>query len=582
MGRSAVWVCLLLLAVAVAYAGVGRWDFVNLDDPLYVTANPAVRAGVTVSGVGWAFTTMMASNWHPLTWLSHMLDVQLFGLAPAGHHLTSVVLHLLNVLLVWVVLRRLTGKTWPSLLAAALFGLHPLRVESVAWVGERKDVLSLFFALLGLWAYAAYAERPSAARMALVALCLALGLMAKAMLVTFPFVLLLLDWWPLRRLRPPARRVLGLVAEKLPLFALSAAAVVVGVIASGRDAALGGTEAFPVGLRFQNAVASYVAYLAKTAAPVGLAAFYPYPRSFPWWQTAAGLVLLIGVSIGVVLVRRRRPYLLVGWLWFVGTLVPVIGLVQTGSQAMADRYTLLPHVGLAVAVAWSVWEFAVRSRARTRLATGAAFAVLAVLGFLTARQAEVWRDSRTLFEHALAVTDDNWLAHNNLGDALVREGRLDEAAAHFEESLRLLPENPDAHYNLAIVRARTGRTEEAVAEYRAALRLAPGNVNARNNLGLLLLRTGAVDEAVEELSRVVAVRPDPGARANLALALGKAGRHAEAAEQLRLVLAVMPDFAEGHWLLAESLSALGRPEEAEEHYARARALKPDLASVERR
>jgi protein O-mannosyl-transferase len=582
MGRSATWVCVLLLAVTLAYAGASRCDFVNLDDPYYVTANGVVQAGLTWGGVRWAFTTMMASNWHPLTWLSHMLDVQVFGLDPAGHHLTSVVLHLLNVLLVFVVFRRLTGKAWPSLLAAALFGLHPLRVESVAWVGERKDVLSLSFALLGLWAYARYAERPSAARMSLVALCLALGLMAKAMLVTFPCILLLLDWWPLRRMRPPARRVLGLVAEKLPLFALSAAAVVVGVVATGRNAALGGAETFPLGVRLQNAVAAYVAYLAKTVAPVDLAAFYPYPRSFVWWQTAVGLALLAAATACVVRMRKRRPYLLVGWLWFVGTLVPVIGLVQTGSQAMADRYTLLPHVGLFLAVAWGVRELAVRSRAHARLATGLAVAALALFAVLTHRQTEVWRDSRTLFEHALAVTDGNWLAHNNLGDALVKEGRLAEAAAHFEESLRLLPAYPDAHYNLGVVRARMGQTDDAIVEYRAVLRLAPENVNARNNLGLLLLRSGAPGEAVEELTEVVRLRPDPGARANLALALGKAGRHEEAVEQLRLVLEAMPRFAEGHWLLAESLSALGRPAEAEEHFARARALKPDLARAEHR
>jgi tetratricopeptide (TPR) repeat protein len=574
--------------VALAYSAVVRCDFVNYDDPQYVTANGAVRAGLTIAGVRWAVTATDFVLWHPVTWVSHMLDVELYGLNPAGHHVTSVGLHLANVLLVFVVLVRLTGKTLPSLLVAALFGLHPLHVESVAWVSERKDVLSLFFALLGLWAYARYAERPAAGRMAAVAVCLAFALMAKPMLVTFPFLLLLLDYWPLRRFRhdssdrPASTRIAQrLVVEKLPLLALSAAAMVATLATAGRGAAIGEAEMFPLGLRLENAVNSVAGYVVQTAWPQNLAVFYPYPRAFPWWRILTAGTLLAATTAAAFRMRRRRPHLLVGWLWFLGTLVPVIGIVQTGSQAMADRYTYLPHVGLFVAVAWSAREFAVRSRIHARVTAGLAAAMLVALGAATYRQTLVWADSVTLFEHALAVTDDNWLAHNNLGDALAKEGRLEAAASHFESALRLFAAYPSAHYNLAVARTRMGQTDAAIPHYREALRLDPRNLNARNNLGMALFQTGAVGEAVRELTEVVRVRPDPGARANLALALGKAGRHAEAAEQLRLVLAAMPQFAEGHYLLAEALSALNERGQAEEHYAKARELKPELARTQR-
>jgi Flp pilus assembly protein TadD len=589
--RNVVAGLLLLLAAALPYSAVVRCDFVNYDDPQYVTANGPVRAGLTPAGLRWAATTTDMILWHPVTWVSHMLDVELHGLNPAGHHLTSVLLHVANVVLVFVVLLRFTGKAMPSLLAAALFGLHPLRVESVAWIAERKDVLSLFFALLGLWAYARYAERPAPGRMAVVAACLALGLMAKPTLVTFPFLLLLLDYWPLRRIRrggadgtggPATARIVGrLVAEKLPLFALAAAVVLATLATAGRAAAIGEAEMFPLGLRLENAVHSVVVYLARTVWPRDLAVFYPYPRAFAWWNILIAATLLAATTAGVISLRRRRPYLAVGWAWFLGTLVPVIGIVQTGSQAMADRYTYLPHVGLFVAVAWSARELAARSRTHARVTAALAVGTLVALGAATHRQTLVWTDSRTLFEHAISVTEDNWLAHNNLGDVLVKEGRLEAAAAHFESALRAFPAYADAHYNLAVARSRMGHTAEAVAHYREALRLEPGNANARNNLGMALLQTGAVDDAVRELTELVRVRPDPGTRANLALALGKAGRHAEAAEQLRLVLAAMPQFAEGHYLLAEALSALGRRQEAEEHYAAARALKPDLARTGR-
>lgn len=589
MGRRTVLGLLLTAAVAAAFSAVVRCDFVNFDDPMYVTANPYVRAGLTARGVRWAVTATDMILWHPLTWLSHMLDAELHGLNPAGHHATSVVLHLANVVLVFVVLVRLTGKAVPSFLVAALFGLHPLRVESVAWVSERKDVLCAFFALLATWAYARYAERPGAGRMATVALCLGLGLLAKPMAVTLPFVFLLLDWWPLRRVRrgaspqaSPLRTAGRLVAEKWPLLALSAAVVAATLVTAGGGAAIGGVDAFPLGTRVQNAVTSYVGYLARTAWPHDLAVFYPYPRAFPAWKVATALVVLTTATAGVVLARRRRPYLVVGWLWFVGTLVPVVGFVQTGSQAMADRYTYLPHVGLFVAVAWTVREFAARSPVHARLTAGLAVLVLAAFGASTYRQTLVWTDSRTLFEHALAVTDDNWLAHNSLGDALAKEGRLAEAAAHFESALRIYPAYPGAHYNLATVRARMGRTDEAIAHYREVLRLAPQDVNARNNLGVALLRVGAADEAVRELHEVVRRRPDPAARTNLALALGKLGRHAEAAEQLRLVVDAMPQLAEGHRLLAEALAASNRPDEAQRHYARAREPKPDRAGTARR
>jgi protein O-mannosyl-transferase len=401
---------LALLTVLAFLPSLGN-GYVILDDPLYVTANREVRQGITLEGAAWALTANVANNWHPLTVLSHMLDVEVFGLPPVGHHLTSLLLHLAGVLLLFEALRRMTGAAYRSALVAALFAVHPTRVESVAWISERKDVLSGLFWMLALLAYLGWVRRPSAGRYLLVTLALALGLAAKPMVVTLPCVLLLLDFWPLGR-----RGLRGLIVEKIPLFALSAASSVVTL--HYQRTSMAPLDVLPWDLRLANAAVSYVSYLGKAFLPRNLAVFYPFPMEIPAWKTAGAVLLLALVTALAVWRARKSPWLLVGWLWFLGTLVPVIGLVQVGRQAMADRYTYLPFVGLFLAVVWGTAEWAER-RGALRPVLGA-LAVLAILGLagMTRAQTRHWRDGVTLFRHALAVTGNNPLARQGLARAL--------------------------------------------------------------------------------------------------------------------------------------------------------------------
>ena len=548
---------LLALTTLLAYWPVVQCGYLNLDDDLYVTANPAVWGGLTLAGARWAFTTTHAGFWHPLTWLSHMLDVELWGPGPTGPHATNLLLHVANVVLLLLLLVRSTGALWPSAAVAALFALHPLRVESVAWVAERKDLLCGLFALTTIWAYVRYAERPRPGRYALVALSLALGLMAKPMLVTLPLVLLLLDRWPLRR-----GTSLRLVVEKIPLLGLAASAAVAHMLTAQRAGAIGHLARFPLEARLANALVSYARYLGKTVWPSGLAVFYPYPSEWPVWQVAGAAVLLMGVTILALVQMRRRPYLLVGWLWFLGMLFPVSGVVQAGSQAMADRFTYLPLIGLFATAAWGGQDLLARWPVRPPALAACAVALLLALGCSTWWQVGYWHDSTRLFTHALEVTSGNWLAHNNLGDALAREGKLEEATQHFAESVRLEPSNPDAHYNLGVVLHRQGRPAEAIEHYRDALRLAPNYPNAHNNLGVALLDGGEVEQAIDELQQAFLLRQDAGTHFNLGLALATRGRTDEAIEHYREAVRLKPDFGAARQHLADALALQPKADEA--------------------
>jgi protein O-mannosyl-transferase len=440
----------LLLGAALALLTLAVWlpalrnGFTNLDDPYYVTANPQVLRGITRAGIAWAMTAKVASNWHPLTLLSHMLDCQLFGLDPAGHHATSLLLHLANVLILFAVLCRMTGAAGRSAVVAALFALHPTHVESVAWVAERKDVLSALFWILAMGAWARYARQPSAGRYLLVALLMVLGLAAKPMVVTLPFALLLLDVWPLDRLHLGWRR---LILEKLPLLALSAASSLITL--RYQQASLAPLDVAPWSLRAANALVAYAAYLGKLFLPRHLAVFYPIPLSIPAWQAAGAALLLIAITALAVRRARREPWLLTGWLWFLGTLVPVIGLVQVGRQAMADRYLYIPSIGLFLAVVWSVAELGRRHRAVLATAAGA---VLLALAVMTRVQIGYWSDSATLFRHALAATGDNYLAHIGLGKALMGERDCEGAAEQFRAALARYPRLNEARAGLEAVR----------------------------------------------------------------------------------------------------------------------------------
>jgi tetratricopeptide (TPR) repeat protein len=505
--RGALVAALLALVTVLPYWQVRGHDFVNYDDPMYVTANPRVQSGLGVEQARWAFTTLHGGNWHPLTWLSHMLDCELFGVRPGPAHLVSVALHAASTLLLYAFLTRATGARWPSAFVAALFGVHPLHVESVAWLAERKDVLSGLFCMLTLWAYARFVERPSTRRYVAVATCLLLGLMAKSMLVTLPFVLLLLDYWPFRRFGAAGDGA-RLVLEKAPLVAIAATFAALAVVAQRRGGSMTGLGALSAWSRIAHAAVAYVQYVGQTLWPSRLAAFYPFPETIPAWQAATAIALVLAVSALVVRAASRRPYLAVGWLWYLGTLAPVIGLVQVGMQATADRYTYLPLIGLWIMGAWAAADWVRRvPRARTAVAALAALAIAACV-VTTWRQVGYWRDSVTLFRHALAVTADNFVAHNNLGLALVARGEIGEATTHFAEAVRLKPSDPDARSNLGGALYKQGRVDEAIANIRELLRRYPDYAPAHNNLGTILYAQGHVDEAIAEYETTLRLQPD--------------------------------------------------------------------------
>jgi tetratricopeptide (TPR) repeat protein len=467
-----------------------------------------VQRGLTPEGVAWAFTARVGGNWHPLTWLSYMADVSLVGLHPGAHHVINVAIHVAAALALLAALARMTRAVWPSALVALLFALHPLHVESVAWVSERKDTLSGLFFMLGLYAYARYAERRSRARFAAVALAFACALASKATVVTFPFVLLLLDVWPLARVG--RERVTALVAEKLPLFALSLVVGALAILAQQHAGAVSSTAALPLSVRFAQALISSVAYVVKAVWPQHLAFFYPYPDTIPLWRAGgAALVLLVTTALALRF-ARTRPYFAVGWLWYLVTLAPVSGVVQVGLQAMADRYTYIPLVGLSLAAVFGAREW-LSARPRTaRLQAPLAAAVVLACIALTRIQVGTWRNDVTLFEHALAVTRDNYLAHNNLALQLVQMGRIAEAEGHLRDALRIKPGYPDARSNLAGVLAQQGRVREALDELRTAVANAPRYAPAHRNLAALLEQAGRADEAAahqREAERLEAGQP---------------------------------------------------------------------------
>jgi tetratricopeptide (TPR) repeat protein len=588
-------VCLFLaLAVWAVFGQTLRYGFVNYDDNVYVYDNPAITQGYSLHGVAWIFTHVNGPDeWMPLTAISHMLDCQLYGLHPGGHHLTNVLLHALTAILLFLVLRNMTGKFWPAAFVAAVFAIHPLRVESVAWVTERKDVLSGLFFMLTLWAYARFVGTAGGQRLKasvfywLAVVFFALGLMSKPMLVTLPFVLLLLDYWPLNRLSPGASGAprsrfqawLDLFVEKIPFLLLSAAACVVTLLVQRN--AIGSVQAFDFPSRIENALVSYVAYLWQMLYPAGLAVFYPHPRNhLSLAKVGLSLLLLFLISAGVVAGRRKHPCLLVGWLWYLGMLVPVLGLLQVGEQARADRYTYLPQIGLYVLVAWGVMELCGNWRHRRAVLGFAAMTILAALLAGAYIQTGYWKDSASLWTHALACTSENYLAHNNLGLALAGQGKPAEAIEHYERALQFMPDYAKAHNNLGVALAGQGRLTEATQQYERALQLKPDSAEVHNNLGIALAGQGGLARAIEHYERALQLKPDYAeAHNNLGVALAGAGRPAEAIEHYGRALQLRPDYAEACYNLGNALAGEGRLNEAIEHYERALQLKPDNAGA---
>ncbi len=692
---------LLLLAVTAVFAQTGRHDFINYDDDDYVYENRHVRDGLTVEGTAWAIAAYHSGNWHPLTWLSHELDCQLYGLKPGGHHLTNLILQAAATILLFLALERMTAALWRSALVAAVFAIHPLRVESVAWVAERKDVLCGLFFMLTLWCYARYVQRPaSRVRYLLVVAAFTLGLAAKPMIVTLPFVLLLLDFWPLRRgaasrergagsgeqgakagwhaFTPPTacrhvgreherkwagskeqesripdlksqipaaplppfslspfparsplpapRSLLSLFIEKIPLFALTAASCVVTLAA--QRGAMKPLDRMDFPWRVANAAVAYVAYLGKMFYPAGLAVFYPLPNSPPpALQVVAAVSLLLAISMVAFLARRKCPYLLCGWLWYLGTLVPVIGLVQVGSQAMADRYTYLAQIGLYIAVAWgaadlcaagfSAIPFLYNTKPGYPRGPFAAVSALLVAALLVGgwRQTALWHDSRTLWTHALACTSQNPIAHNSLGNVLADSGQVEDAIAHYRQALEIESGYAAAHHNLARALAGRGEASEAIAHYRLALAINPDYAEADANLGIALAGRGEVEDAIAHYRRALAINPElveahnnlgnalagrgqiddaiacyrhaleitPGfadAYYNLGTALAGRGQIGEAMDQFRQVLAIKPDHVEAHASLGNLLASRGEVAEAIAQYRHALAIKPDYAEAQ--
>jgi protein O-mannosyl-transferase len=583
-----VWLGLALVGlIAVVYAPVRHHAFLNYDDNEYVTDNPHVTAGLTRDSFVWAWTQPHSATWHPLTTLSHLLDCQLFGLTPGPPHVANVLLHASSTLLLFGLLVRMTGRPWRSACVAALFGIHPLHIESVAWVAERKDVLSTVFWMLTLWAYVGYVRRPQPRRYALVLAAYVAALLSKPMVVTLPFALLLLDVWPLQRLRgwharegesspcvPPRPHALTvLLIEKLPLLALAGAASAITILTQRHAGAVVSLQRSSFADRVANALVSYVAYLVKMLWPSGLAPIYPFVAPLPVWQVLGATGLLAAVTVGAVWSARRAPYLLVGWLWYVGTLVPVIGLVQYGSHAMADRYTYVPSIGIFLMVVWGIADW-FRTWEHRRIAGAmAGSAAIAAYAVVTAIQLRHWQDSVSLFRHTLSVTRDNAVAELHLGVALVAQGQREEGSRHISAGeritretevrhyARVLQSDPtaiEAHVKLARLLADSGDTNGAAAQYRDVIGLNPSLAGAHNNLAVILESTGRTDEAIAEYREGVRLEPQRAeSRSNLAAILASAGHPTEAIEQFQAALQLQPQLAAARFGLASAYAQAG-------------------------
>ncbi len=596
-GKPHLWILLGLIGATLAvYGQVAYHDFVNFDDLEYVIDNIHIQHGITAESITWALTSGYASNWHPLTWISHMLDYKLWGLNPGAFLITNMCLHILSTLLLFHILNRMTGALWKSAFVAAMFALHPLHIESVAWVSERKDVLSAFFWMLTMWGYLRYVERPGLARYSLVLLFFAFGLMAKPMLVTLPFVFLLMDYWPLQRLsfgqqaRPtPSQKkkptggatrgsIISLVREKIPLFALVLASSIVTYIVQQKGGAVAHIQALPLGNRIPNAIVSYIMYLKKMIWPSDLAIFYPYSRDLPPWQVGASAILLIVVFLFAFRAIRRYPYVTMGWLWYVGTLVPVIGIIQVGNQSMADRYTYIPLIGIFVILAWGIPEL-LRNWPPRKLAiaiTGSTVVTLAAVS--TWFQVKHWQDSFALYEHALEVTTNNDLAHNNLGAALFNKGKYDEAVEHYKEALKLTPLNADALNNLGLTLAKQKNFDEALANFNEALRAKPNFAQAHANLGVALTELGRYDEAIQHNREALRLKPDYiDAYNNLGSIYGKLGRTAEAIDLYTTAARLLPNNADAYSSIAFLLASQGKYAEAIPPLTEAVRITPENA-----
>jgi len=588
-------ICLFLaIAVFIVFWQVKDHAFITYDDDEYVMNNIYVQKGLTLNGVRWAFGFNDVSYWHPLAWLSHMLDVQLYGMDAGGHHLTSVLFHLASCILLFLIFRRMTGAVWRSAFVALLFAIHPLNVESVAWVAERKSVLSTFFWMLAMYSYVRFAEQPGTLKYLWILLFFILGLTAKPMLVTLPFVLLLLDFWPLGRMNAGAQAMVGsqksenetpfafqigilprLIFEKLPFFFLAAIATFWSSVSVRRLGIVLSGESKPIGLRAANAMVSYVKYIGKLFWPLDLTFIYPYPRTIAAWQVIASVLILMSLTIGVLIKLRKAPFLAVGWFWYLGTLIPVIGLVQAGFwPAMADRFAYIPAIGLFIIVAWGISGLVKNWYYKKTLLSAAAVVTLIFLMAVAWVQVGYWRNSTLLFEHALDVTANNYLVHNNLGNLYFRQGEIEKAIKQYAESLRINPGFALAHNNLGAAMLRTGNIEKAISHFQIALRLKPDDEDFRNNLnktlvhkyyrsGNDLLGKGELDQAREQYQMALSIQPQfVPALSRLAEVYALDESDEMALSLLSEVVGLEPNRADAYYRMACIYAKLNRIEES--------------------
>jgi len=549
-----ILVCLLLIMATFAvYYQVHNYGFIELDDNQYFTENRYVRGGFTIEGITWSFRNTTVGMWIPLVWISYMAGSQVYGVSSGWHHLTNVFLHLSNIILLFLIFRKLTGGFWKSAFVAALFALHPLHVESVVWITERKDVLSTFFFLLTIWMYSRYVEQPRPTRYLIAILFFALGLMAKPMLVTMPFILILLDFWPLDRFKsePSAShdstkessRPLHLVLEKIPFLILAIVASTVTLIAHNKVGGMDSLDVLPFDVRITNALVSYVTYMGKMIWPTKLAVLYPHPGMATWRQVIGSSALLAGISWLAIKNVRHRPYLIVGWLWYLGTLVPVIGLAQAGTQAIADRFVYVPFIGLYLSIAWGFPELVTKLPHRKIWLGTLAAILLSILTVVTWKQVQYWKNGITLFKHTLKHTSNNYRIHNALGAELSKQGRTEEAIDHFLHALRIKPDFERAHSNLGAALYSKGRTEEAIDHYLQALRIKPDDVNTHNNLGFILYNQGRITKAIDHYLQALRLKPDfEKAHNNLGVALIRTGNIKGAISCFQEAVRINPEY----------------------------------------
>ena len=587
---SVVLVCMALAGITLAvYFQAGNHQFLSFDDKQYVTGNPHVTRGITGATIMWAFTSIDAFNWHPITWLSHMTDVQLFGMNPRGHHLTNIIIHTTSSVLLLLLLFRCTGSLWQSSFVAALFALHPLHVESVAWVAERKDVLSALFWFLTLLMYAEFSVKRTRVLYTLSLFCFVLGLMSKPMIVTLPIVMLLLDFWPLGRYRcgelaqevyQLSDRLLAHIKEKIPFIACSLLSGFITLYAQHTGGAMIALNAEPFRLRIENALISYVTYIGKTAWPHDLAVYYPFPVTIPPWQAISSLVVLLLVSAAAIRSRRRYPYVTVGWLWFLITLAPVIGLVQVGGQSMADRYSYLPVTGLFIVVAWGVPDLTKGLSHRNGILALLAGAVIIVSAAATWEQLGYWQDSISLYERTLQVTSGNYLINYNLGVDHAEKGNLDAAIRHFQEAIRINPNYAEAHNNLGVAFAKSGDPDAAIREYRTALVANNNDIKARFNGGNALAQKGDLPAAIREYQAALRIDPDnTELHMTLGSVLAQNGDLPAAIREYRAVIWRNPDMAEAHNNLGVVLAQKGDQDAAILEYRASLGISPNNADA---